>query len=162
MNELITTFHIDWKLIVAQLVNFAIILFVLKKFAYGPVMKLMNDRAKKIEKGLHDAEAAGKKLTEIEKEEKDILQQARAEAQKIAEKSENQAVKNAENIIALAEEQRKKMLQEAKEQLEVEKKKIVSEAKAEVGALIVQAAEKIIDEKMDSKRDKELIEKAIK
>jgi len=160
--ELLTKLGINWQLLIAQIVNFLILLFVLYKFAYGPILKMLDNRSKKIEKGLADAEVAGKKLAEMEKKEKEVLQQARVEAQKIAEKSEKQALKNAENIVAVAEEQKEKMLQEAKEQLEVEKKKIVSEAKAEVGALIIQAAEKIIDEKIDTGKDKELIEKAIK
>jgi len=58
MEELISTFHIEWQLIIAQLVNFAIVLFVLWKFAYNPILKTLNDRTKKIEKGVKDAEDA--------------------------------------------------------------------------------------------------------
>jgi F-type H+-transporting ATPase subunit b len=160
--ELLTNLGINGKLLLAQAVNFLILLWVLYKFAYGPILKMFDDRTKKIEKGLTDAAMAGKKLAEMEKREKEILQQARVEAQKISEKSEKQAVKNAENIIAVAEERRKEMLQETKEQLEVEKKKIIMEAKVEVGALVIQAAEKIIGEKLDSKKNEDLIAKAIK
>ena len=48
MEELIKTFHIDIKLILAQLVNFGIVLFVLKRYAYGPVLKMMQERTDKM------------------------------------------------------------------------------------------------------------------
>ena len=56
MEEIIKTFHIDWKLLIAQAVNFAIVVFALYKFAYKPLLKTMNERTAKIEQGLKDAE----------------------------------------------------------------------------------------------------------
>ena len=108
MGELITTFHIDWMLILAQLVNFAIVLFVLKTYAYGPMMKMMDERSAKIEKGIENAENAGKKLVEIEEKEKAVLVEARKAAQEIVAKAEAVAVKNKEEIIAEAKTQAEK------------------------------------------------------
>jgi F-type H+-transporting ATPase subunit b len=162
MNELITTFHIDWKLIIAQLVNFAIILFVLKKFAYKPVMNLMDDRAKKIEKGLKDAEESQKKLAGIIEKEKEVLTKARKEAQDIIAKAEVFAVKNKEEIIEQANVQSEKIMADTEKKIELEKNKMFAEVKTQVADLIVAATGKIINEKMDTGKDKELIEKAIK
>ena len=58
MDELIKTFHIELNLLVAQIVNFSIVLFVLYRFAYAPILKTLNSRTGKIEKGLKDAESA--------------------------------------------------------------------------------------------------------
>ena len=55
MEELIQTFHIDWKLLIAQLINFAIVLFVLWKFAIKPLSKTMDKRTNDIEKSIDDA-----------------------------------------------------------------------------------------------------------
>lgn len=162
MEELIKTFHIDGKLIIAQLVNFAIVFFVLYKFAYGPVLKLLNERTKKIEKGLKDAEASHKKLAEISEKEAAVLVEARKSAQEIIKRSEDSAVKNAEGIVTLAKEQTEKMLAVAQKQIEQEKEKILAEAKSEIANLVVMATEKIINEKLDSAKDKELINQIIK
>lgn len=160
--ELLNNLGINIKLLVAQIINFLVLLFVLYKFAYGPVLKMLENRTKKIEKGLKDAEDAKNKLVEIAEREKKILAEARNEAQKIIKKSEDVALKNARDIEVSAKEQSKKILAEAKVQIEQEKNKAVKDAKSEIADLVVRATEKIIDEKMNSAKDKELIEKAIK
>mgnify|MGYP001588456271 CR=1 FL=1 len=63
--ELISKLGIDWKLLVAQIVNFFILLFVLYKFAYKPVLEMLEKRSKTIEKGIHDAKASEERLKEI-------------------------------------------------------------------------------------------------
>lgn len=161
MEELIKTFHIDIKLIIAQAVNFGIVLFVLWKFAYKPVLKTLNDRSSKIEKGIKDAENAGKKLAETEEKEKEVLGNARKEAQAIFVKAEDSAKKNQQDLENLAKAQADKIITTAKAQIEEEKQKMIKEVKAEIGDLVVSATEKIIGEKMDKSKDKELIEKAI-
>jgi len=161
MNELITTFHIDWKLIIAQLVNFGIILFVLKRYAYGPTMKLMDDRTKKIEKGLKDAQDSHKKLAEIAEKEKEVLVEARKTAQEIVSKAEAVAVKNKEEIITQTKEQAEKILSDAAKKIELEKNQMFAEIKTQVAELVVLATGKVIGEKIDSEKDKDLIAKAI-
>jgi len=162
MNELITTFHIDWKLIVAQLVNFAIVLFVLYKFAYGPMLKLMNERTEKIEKGLKNSEEAQQKLLEIAQKEKAVLVEARKAAQEIVAGAEAVAIKSKEEILVSAKNQSEKILEDAVKRIETEKNKMLQEVKAEVAELVIAATGKVIGEKMNAGKDKELIEKAIK
>ena len=162
MEELISTFHIQLNLIIAQLVNFAIVLFVLWKFAYGPIMKTLNDRTKKIEKGLKDADDAKKKLAEITIEEKEVLKKARVESQEIIKKAEDAAKKSADNIVVEAKKQMEKMIEDAKKSIEQEKSKMMTEVKSEIAGLVVAATEKIIGEKLDKNKDKELIEKSIR
>jgi F-type H+-transporting ATPase subunit b len=162
MQELITTFHIDWKLIVAQLVNFAIVLFVLYKFAYGPMLKLMNERTEKIEKGLKNSEEAQQKLLEIAQKEKAVLVEARKAAQEIVAGAEAVAIKSKEEILVSAKNQSEKILEDAVKRIETEKNKMLQEVKAQIAGLVISATEKIIGEKVDSTKDKELIDKAIK
>lgn len=162
METLVKTFHIDTSLLLAQMINFVIVLIVLYKFAYNPILKVLNDRTNRIEKGIQDAEAAGKKLTEMEQKEKEVLIEAKEEARKIIDKAEKTALKNTEDIKISAKEQSGKILEDAKEQIEQEKNKAVKEAKTEISELVMSATEKIIGEKMTSEKDKELIEKSIK
>jgi F-type H+-transporting ATPase subunit b len=160
--ELLNNLGINGGLLLAQLINFGILLFVLYKFAYGPVLKMLEDRTKKIEKGLQDAEASHKKLAEISEKESAVLVEARKNAQEIIKKSEEVAVKNAEGIVALAKTQSDKILEDAKRQIKQEKDKILLEAKSEVAGLVMIATEKIIHEKLDIAKNTELINQIIK
>jgi F-type H+-transporting ATPase subunit b len=162
MEELIKTFHIDIKLILAQLVNFAIVLFVLKRFAYGPVLKMMEERSAKIEKGIADAQDAGKKLTEITEKEKAVLVEARKQAQEIVAKAEAVAIKNKEEIIVEAKAQSEKILADSAKKIEQEKNQMMQEMKSELAGLVVAATGKIIGAKIDTQKDADLIAQAIK
>ena len=162
MEEIIKTFHIDTKLILAQFTNFVIVFFVLYKFAYGPVLKLLKERTKKIEKGLRDAEESQKKLTEMSEKEREVLVKARKDAQEIIKKAEDQAIKNKEGIIAEANKQAEVLIKKAQLGIEEEKNKVMSEVKNEIAGLVMLATEKIIGEKVSSESDKRIIEEAIK
>lgn len=160
--ELLTKLGINWQLLIAQIVNFLILVFVLYRFAYKPILKILDDRTEKIEKGLKDAQTVQDKLLAIEDKEKKVLLTARKEAQKIIQQSENTALKNAKDLEISAKVQSGKILEDAKKQIEQEKNKAVKEAKTEIAELVMSATEKIIGEKIDSSKDKELIEKVIK
>ena len=161
MEELIKTFHIDIKLIIAQLVNFGIVLFVLKKYAYGPVLKMMQERTDKIEKGMADAEIAGKKILEIAEQEKTVLVEARRQAQEIVTKAEEIAKKNKEEIIVEAKNQSEKILSDSAKKIEQEKNQMLQEVKGQIADLIISATGKVIREKIDSEKDAQLIKNAI-
>jgi F-type H+-transporting ATPase subunit b len=161
MEELVKTFHIDASLLLAQFINFAIVLLVLYRFAYKPILKTLNDRTGKIEKGLKDAEDAQNKLAEMEKREKEVLAKAREEGQKIIATAETTARKNKEELLAEAKTQSDKILAEASKKIEEEKSKMIVEIKSEVAGLVVAATEKILGEKIDASKDKDLIKKAI-
>ena len=162
MSELLSKLGIDWKLIIAQIVNFLVLLFVLYKFAYGPILGMLEKRQKKIEKGLADADKAQKNLEKSEEKQKEILRKARTEAKDIVEKAHMQAEKSKSEIAVEAKAQSEKILVDAKKQISQEKEKMISEVKSEIGSLVVAATEKIILERIDEKKDKELIEKLIK
>ena len=161
MQELFSKLGIDWKLLIAQIVNFLVLLFILWKFAYGPVLAMLEKRQKKIEKGLKDADEAGKKLAESAEKQKEILKHARTEAKDIVEKARLQAEKSKSEIAVEAKAQAEKIIVSAKAEIEQEKQKTIAEIKSEIGGLIVAATEKIVGEKMDGEKDRELIEKVI-
>jgi len=161
MQELFTKLGIDWKLLIAQVVNFLVLLFVLYKFAYGPIVAMLEKRQKKIEQGLKDAESARKNLEKSEEKQKEILKKARADFKVIVEKAHTQAEKSKLEIAAEAKTQAKKILADAKAEIGREKKKTIGEIKSEIGGLVAMAAEKVIEEKVDSKKDREIIEKSI-
>ncbi len=161
MDEIIKTFHIEFNFLLAQLINFTIVLLVLYKFAYQPILKVLKARTKRIEKGLEDSEKATKKLEEISEKEKNILKKAKLEAQRIIVQGEKISKENQEVALKQAKEQTRKMFQETEKQIKEEKKKIIVEAKKEVADLVIIATRKIIAEKLDKNKDKAFIEKII-
>ena len=161
MSELLVSLGIDWKLFLAQIVNFSILLFVLYKFAYRPVLKMLDDRTDKIEKGLADAEKSQKKLKEIEEKEKEVLIDAKKQAKEIIKKAEEQAQVNKEELIVTAREESDKITEKAKKVAGEEKDKMVAEVKMEISELIAVAVEKIVDEKLDGAKDAQIIDKVI-
>ena len=162
MSELFSKLGIDWKLLIAQIVNFLVLLFILYKFAYGPIVAMLEKRQRKIEQGLKDAEGARKNLEKSEERQKEILKKARADFKVIVGKARTQAEKSKSEIAAEAKAQAEKIITDAKNQIKQEKQKTINEIKSEIGGLVIAAAEKVIDEKMDEKRDKEMIEKSLK
>ena len=159
--EIFAKLGIDWRLLIAQAVNFAILLFVLHRFAYRPMLQFLEKRSERIEKGLKDAKIATAKLVEIEKKEKEVLTAAREEARKLLVNAEASAKSRDEARLKQTEEKIGKLLSEAEGKIEEERKKSISEAKAELGSLVLQAVEKVIKEKMDPEKDKVLLEKSL-
>ncbi len=157
--EALANLGIDWKLLLAQVVNFVVVLLVLKRFAYKPMLKLLDERTAKIEKGLADAESAGKKLGEMEVREKAVLSEARSEAKRILAETDEAAQKRDAAKIAETEVRVKKLLQESEVKMVADQKKMLEEAKSELAGTVLLAVEKILREKMDSAKEKELIER---
>lgn len=159
--RLIDALGLNWKILLAQLINFAILVWVLHRFGYGPFIKFLDSRRKKIEEGLRNKEVADKKLLEVGEKEKEILTEAKKEAQRIITSSGDLAEKNRKEILEKAEEDARQMFKAAQTKAEMEKKRIISEAREEVAGLVVMAVEKLIDKKMDSEEDRKFIERII-
>ena len=147
MESIINTFHVDFKIIIAQIFNFGIVFIVLYIYALKPLSKLMKERSEKIETGINDAKKSSELLKKAreEYEQNTIkLRQISIDAQKELTKELEQLRRdNLENIKIDNDEWMKKR----KEQLEIDKKALVEGAKGEVVALAMLAAKKIMEEK---------------
>ncbi|MFZ1720533.1 MAG: F0F1 ATP synthase subunit B [Candidatus Moraniibacteriota bacterium] len=145
--DALSNIGVDWKLLLAQVVNFGILLFILKRYAYQPMLKMMDERTAKIEKGLLDAEAAQVKLREMEEKERAVLAEARAEAKKILTETEESAKKRDALKVAETEERVKKLLADAEVKISDDRAKMLADAKGELAETVLLAVEKILREK---------------
>ena len=149
MESIISTFHIDWKIIIAQMINFGVVFVVLYIFALKPLSKLMVERSEKIDKGIDDAKTNAATLLKTKAEYDEMLSKAQAEANKIFQEGK----KEAENKKALMLEDAKKevagVIENGKKTLEAEKVKMVEDAKKEIVSLAMIATEKLINSKQD-------------
>ncbi len=149
MDSIISTFHIDWKIIIAQAINFGVVFVVLYIFALKPLSKLMEERSEKISKGVDDAKTNATTLLKTKAEYDEMLSKAQIEASKIFQEGK----KEAENKKALMLEDAKKevalVVENGKKTLEAEKVKMVEDAKKEIVSLAMLATEKLISSKQD-------------
>ena len=162
MDSLITTFHIDWKLLIAQIINFGIVLAVLWFFALKPLLKTMKDRGEEIDASLRNAEKIKENLTKVEKDKEAIILAAKKEAQIIIEASRKQGDEQGQQIVDNAKKEVQAVIATAKEQINQEKEKIIKDAKAEVGDLVIQATKKILEKTGSKELDEKLVKNTLK
>lgn len=162
MDSLIETFHIDWHLLLAQIVNFAIVFAVLYWFAFKPLGKVMAERTAKIEKGLNDAKQIEEKLAEAKMEFDKAMAEAKKQANLVLEKAAVDADARKQEMIARAKEEIGQIINREKQAMQAEKAATLKEIKKEVADLVIAAVEKVLGEKIDAKKDGEMIKKMIK
>lgn len=149
MESIISTFHIDWKIIIAQAINFGVVFIVLYIFALKPLGKLMKERSEKIAKGIDDAKTNAN-LLEVSRAEYDkALAKARIEADKIFQDGKKEALTKKALMLEEAKQEVVVVIENGKKMLEAEKIKMVEEAKKEIVTLAMQATEKLIGSKTD-------------
>ncbi len=145
MDSFITTFHIDWKIIIAQVINFGIVFFILYFLALKPLKKLMAERTERIEKGIEDAKTNSTLLSQTKKEYEDVLMKAKTEAHEIFQEGKKEAEIKKSEMIEKAGKEVEMMIINGKKILEAEKVKMVEEAKREIVSLVVKATEKLLE-----------------
>src|SRR5437762_8362860 len=91
MQEIFTTFGLEWPKFLAQLILFIIVYFVLKKFAFGPIIAMLEERRKRIEEGQLNAQKIKQQLADAEKHHAEILAKANAEAQRMIDEARESA-----------------------------------------------------------------------
>lgn len=162
MEALISTFHIDIKLLIAQIVNFAIVFGVLYIFALKPLTKIMKDRTAKIEKGLKDAKTNADQLDKTNSDYKKMVTNAKSEAYEIIKKANNDSEVKRQELLAKAKEEVNNIVIEGKAQLSAQKLEMIKQAKAEVIEIVAQATKKVLNTSINANIDNDLISKSIK
>ena len=161
MSELFSQLGIEWKLLLAQGVNFIVLLFVLTKFVYKPLIKIIEERRKKIELGVKGGERAEQIIKKAEEERLGIVKEADTKAVAIISEAEKNAQKKAQEIALQADKKAQQTLREvlllADRKQKEEMEKVSNEAKKLVRDAIIKTVE-LKPEQIDDK----LIEEAVK
>lgn len=147
----------DWQVALANLVNFLIIFFVLKRYAFGPIGKLIKERQAKINDGLESAKKNEEVLANTERASEDALSTARAEATKIIVQAKKDAEVSRESLVEQTKKDVDAMLASGKKALEVEKSKMLDDARKEIANLVVQTTEKLIGTQVDSSYNQKVV-----
>lgn len=148
---------INTGFLIAQIVNFGIILLILGAILWRPITNMLDSRATKIAKGLEDAAAAANARRNAETEAEKILAQARSEAQKVIEESRGQGDEVAKTIEAEARADADKIRDDARTGIEAERNQELAGLRDQVKAISVAIAERLIGSSMSDKKQNELI-----
>jgi F-type H+-transporting ATPase subunit b len=151
---------IDVKLLIGQVINFLILLFLLTYFAYKPIVKMLNDRREKIAEGLENAKKIKEDLANTEKRVAEIIDGAEKKSAKIIEESTKAANQQKEEIVALAKNQADKEIEKAKIAINQEKDAAKKSLEKDIIDLVGLATEKILKEKVSPEMQKSALDEA--
>lgn len=159
-QSVLGTLGLDWKLFIAQLVNFTIVVGALWHWVYRPLLAAMDKRAKEISKGLKDATEAKKRLQESDIEKERIIRESKNEGQRLIEEAQNKADAVRQEKLTETKAEIEKIVSETKERIAVERDAAFSALQNDVASLIAQATEKVALH-FDAKQQRQLIDEAL-
>jgi F-type H+-transporting ATPase subunit b len=159
-RDLAETFGWNWQLFLSQVISFTIVALLLRRFAYKPILGILEERRRRIEEGLLNADKIKQELAEAEKRYAEILAKANAQAQKmidearessahLSERKQQEAIAAAEQIIA-----------KAREAAALERERTMTQLKHELGRLVVETTAKVTGKVLTPEDQKRLQEEA--
>jgi F-type H+-transporting ATPase subunit b len=146
-------------LIIWTLVTFVLLLVLLKKLAWKPILTALDNRAKGIEDSLNRAEQAKEEAQKILEENQATLSKAEEESKKIIDQSRIYADKLKEQMLKESKDQQQKIIENASAEIERKKNAAFEELKNQIAEISVNAAEKIMKENIDANKNKQIVNK---
>lgn len=162
MAELVSQLGINWKLLLASIVNFFILLFVLKKFAYRPILGMLEKRERMVADSVKQSQAVERRLKEIEERKAEEIQLARLEAARLLERAAKSAEEVKADAVKAAQAAARRLLEKTTEELTAEREALKRSVRSDIAELVVAATEKVLREKLDRQADRRLVEQSLK
>ena len=161
MGEFIKHFGIDWKLLLAQAINFCVLFYLLRRFAWGPLLSLMRERRRKIEEGLAFRDQAEENLRMSDSMREEAFLTAMRDALEIVTKAEGTAKERHEDIMKDTNKKVEQVLADARRVIDGEKQKMSKEVYDEAEEFVRLAVARIIGNTSPAERDAVLIREAL-
>jgi F-type H+-transporting ATPase subunit b len=149
-------------LMIWTLICFGITYFVLKRFAFGPVQKIIDERRQRIRESIEEAERARSEARRLLEEHRELRAQSRHEAEEILAEARRIGESMRERIREETEADRQRRLEETRRQIEAETARALEQIRAEVADLALVAAEKVTARSLDDADHRRLIEEAVR
>ena len=158
MGAFFEAFSVDvWKL-AFQVINFLILLYLLNRFLFKPVLARLDERSEKIGKGLEDAEVAARDRELARAEREAAVAEARKEANEMIARANKIAEDTRNEILTSAREEAEKVSTRAREEIVAEKDRAMAEIRGQVAELALAAAGKLVRQQMDAPTQRRLVE----
>lgn len=154
--------EIEWINALYQIAAFFVLLLLLKKYAFGPVMNMMEKREKHVADQIASAEKNREEAEQYLKEQREAIQSAREEAKEIVENTQKMSDLQAKEIMENARREAERMKENAKQEINSEKAQAISALREQVSTLSVLVASKVIEKELDEREQERLIQETLR
>ncbi|MBI2593924.1 F0F1 ATP synthase subunit B [Candidatus Daviesbacteria bacterium] len=162
MEKILSDFGVQPVLLLAQIVNFLVLLWILNKLLYKPILKVLEERKAKIEKGLKNAEEIEKRLAQTAEEEEKAILAAAKMGEKIIKQAQDMAIQLIDEGKVKAESLADQVLQRAKEQALAEREQIKKEVREHLAGFVMLALEKVTGKVVTKDDQRKMIEDTVR
>lgn len=160
--EIAGKFGVTWPLLISQIILFVIVALALKKFAYGPILKVLEERRQRIAEGLANAEKIKAELANAQAKSQEILSAANTQGNKLIEEARTSAAKVLETETQKAIATANEIVTKARQASEAELVRMKAELRKEVGRLVVATAAKVTGNILTAEQQSRLAEDTAK
>ena len=154
--------QVDPGLFIWTILTFLVLLGLLGKFAWQPLLAALDSRHELIKKSLDDADKAKQELERLQQDSREIISEARVEAQSIVAKSRSEAEKLKGKMRQKAKEEADSIVRSAEKQIQVETEKAIAEIRGEVVDLSLLVASRLVKKNLSKEDNQSLIEESLK
>ena len=162
ITEIFHQFGVTWPKFVAQLVLFGIVYFVLNRYAFGPLLNVLEERRKRIEEGQLNAEKIKKQLAEAELRYQEVLRKANDDAQVLVEESRKNNEAFSQREMDRVVKESAAIVERARHEITSERTRMVDEVKREMVTLVIRTTAKVAGKVLSPEDQKRLSEEAAK
>lgn len=161
MNPIVESFHIDAGLFFAQVINFAIVLAVLYFFVVKPLMSVLEERTKNVEKGIADAKEADERLKKAQEDYDAKLAEAKKEAHALLVETKEHAERERERSVAALKEELEKEAEKERTRIIKEREDLLVQVRKETANLVVLSLEKVLGKAVSPEMQKTLVNNVV-
>ena len=147
--------------LIAEVIAFFLMVLILAKWVYPPIMRVATQREKQIEEGVRAADEAKARLESVQEQVAQTLNEARDQAREILARSHREAVVESDEVHERARRDADALVQRAQSEIAAERDRAIQDLRGEVSTLVVDAASKVIGETLDAQAHRRLIDKAL-
>lgn len=158
MGEFFNAFAINWVGLAFQVLNFLILLYLLNRFLFKPLLGRMDERSEKIREGLENAETAARDRELARAEREAAVSEARKEAAEMLARANKIADETRNEILGQARAEAEKVTERAREEITAEKERAMAELRGQVADLALAAAGKLVRQEMDAPTQRRLVD----
>jgi len=155
LGDVLNQLGISGTLLLSQIVNFLLIMIILRLFLYGPVLNMLDKRKERIANSMKDAERAATAAAEAQKEREAIMDAARRDAQEVRAQATRDAEKIAQEVRSRAEQESSDIRRKAQVEAKAQTEEVLADAQKQIAELAILATEKILGRELQNKGDHE-------
>jgi F-type H+-transporting ATPase subunit b len=148
-------------LMIWTLIAFAVTFFVLRKYAFGPIQKIIDERRDRIEKAIEEADNARTEARQLLEQHRALIGQAKSESAEILSEARKVADAQMARVREEAEAERQRRLEETRKQIDAETARAIDQIRREVADLTIEATQRVVGKVLDAEDQRRLIDEAI-